>query len=181
MSVRPAFVLILSLMAGLLVSGYAFDPPAAAVEQPAHRSQTGSAVPAAAVVSVAPEPAWTTRARVLRVIDGDTLEVEVRRVFRVRMLGCWAPESKQDPRLPESKREAEKRRGLAAKANLIHLAEGKDVTVQIPLSPDGDVSKVWTMGRVLGRVWLVSDPAESLSERQVREGFATTEKREELK
>jgi hypothetical protein len=97
-----------------------------------------------------------------------------------RLLDCWAPELKLDPRLPESKREAEKRRGLAAKANLIHLAEGKDVTVQIPLSPDGDVSKVWTMGRVLGRVWLVSDPAESLSERQVREGFAT-EKREELK
>ena len=129
----------------------------------------------------APEPAWTTRAKVLRVIDGDTLEVEVRRVFRVRMLDCWAPESRSDPRLNEAKRAAEKSRGQAAKENLARLASGKEVTVQIPLSGDGDVSKVWTMGRVLGRVWLVEQPDKSLSVQQVEAGHATTEKPEELR
>lgn len=42
----------------------------------------------------APSPSWTTRAKVLRVIDGDTVEVEIRRTVRVRMLGCWSPEKK---------------------------------------------------------------------------------------
>ncbi len=128
----------------------------------------------------APSPSWTTRAKVLRVIDGDTLEVEIRRTVRVRMLGCWAPESKQDPRLPEDRRQAEKAKGQAAKSALAKLAEGQAVTVQIPLDSEGDIAKSITMGRVLGRVWLVSDPSESLSEKQVRKGHATVSKPEEF-
>lgn len=129
----------------------------------------------------APAPSWTTHAKVVRVIDGDTLEIEVKRVLRVRMLDCWAPESRRDPRLDESKQQAEKTRGQAAKAHLTELADGQEVTVQIPLSPDGDVAKVWTMGRVLGHVWLRSEPCESLSEMQVKAGHAKKEKPEELK
>jgi endonuclease YncB( thermonuclease family) len=125
-----------------------------------------------------PQPAWTTPAKVLRVIDGDTLEIEVRRVIRVRMLDCWAPESKLDPRLPEAQREAEKQAGQAAKANLQRLADGREVIVQIP--GDVDLAKAITMGRWLGRVWLKGD-GESLSEKQVKGGFATVKKREELK
>ena len=129
----------------------------------------------------APQPAWVTTAKVVRVIDGDTLEVEIRRVVRIRMLDCWAPESKQDPRIPELRRQSEKAKGQAAKAALTKLAEGKVVTVQIPLDADGDLAKSMTMGRVLGYVWLTSDPAESLSEKQVRNGHATIEKPEELR
>jgi endonuclease YncB( thermonuclease family) len=129
----------------------------------------------------APQPSWVTMAKVVRVIDGDTLDVEVRRVIRVRLLDCWAPESKQDPRLPEERRQAEKAKGQASKASLAKLADGKTVTVQIPVDADGDISKSMTMGRVLGHVWLASDPSETLSEKQVRNGHATIEKPEALK
>ena len=129
----------------------------------------------------APSPSWTTRAKVLRVIDGDTVEVEIRRTVRVRMLDCWCPESKQDPRLPESRRLAEKAKGQAAKQNLISLANGKEVIVSVPLSDDGDMAKFMTMGRVLGYVWLVDHPEKSLSAQQVEAGHATTEKPEELR
>lgn len=129
-----------------------------------------------AATQTAPEPNWTTRAVVTRVIDGDTVEVEIRRTLRVRMLDCWAQESRHDPRLPESERDAARERGQAAKAHLQQLADGRAVTVQIPLDPGGDMSRAITMGRVLGRVWLVDDPGESLAEKQVKAGHATAER-----
>jgi endonuclease YncB( thermonuclease family) len=156
------------------------EPLTAAVEPAVNSNITESPVPAA-VVETAPEPSWTTRARVIRVIDGDTIEVEIRRVFRVRLLDCWAPESKQDPRVPENRRAIEKQKGQDAKEYLIRLSDGADVVVQIPLTPDGDVSKVWTMGRVLGRVWLTKNPAQSLNRMMVASGHATTTKPEELR
>lgn len=125
-----------------------------------------------------PQPSWTTRAKVTRVIDGDTIEVEIKRVIRVRMLDCWAPESRSDPRLPKSEQNAEKLRGERSKENLRQLCEGKTVVIQIP--SDLEVAHLITMGRWLGNVWLEGD-GESLSEKQVRGGFADKEKPERLK
>lgn len=129
-------------------------------------------------VSSPPSPGWTTKARCLRAIDGDTIEVEVRRVIRVRLLDCWAPESKIDPRVSRTDQETEKFAGQASKEHLRKLVEGRDVVVQIP--SDVDVAKAITMGRWLGRVWLEGD-GESLSEKQVRSGFAEKVKPERLK
>ena len=128
----------------------------------------------------APDPAWTTIGTVTRCVDGDTLEVEIRRTIRVRLLDAWAPEAKIDNRLPAARQAAEKAAGLASKENLRRLCEGQQVIVQIPTDADGDVSKVFTLGRVLGRVWLTADRSESLSEKQVKGKFATREKRKEL-
>lgn len=125
-----------------------------------------------------PDPSWTTKARCLRVIDGDTIEVEVRRVIRVRMLDCWAPESKLDPRISQADRETEKFAGQASKENLRRLAEGRDVIVQIPAGED--VAKSITMGRWLGNVWLEGD-GESLAEKQVKGGFADRVKPEKVR
>lgn len=176
MKIQALIVLVVGFVAG----HFAGDPPTAAVAERTVLSPSAPTSPAA-VVESAPEPSWTTRARVIRVIDGDTIEVEIRRVFRVRMLDCWAPESKQDPRVPENRRAIEKQRGQDAKEYLIRLSDGADVVVQIPLTPDGDVSKVWTMGRMLGRVWLTSNPAQSLNRMMVASGHATTTKPEELR
>jgi endonuclease YncB( thermonuclease family) len=125
-----------------------------------------------------PAPGWTTQARCLRVIDGDTIEVEVRRVIRVRMLDCWAPESRIDRRVPEAAQTDEKAAGIASRENLRQLCEGKDVIVQIPSGED--VGKAITMGRWLGNVWVEGD-GESLSEKQVAGGFAETTKPERVK
>jgi endonuclease YncB( thermonuclease family) len=112
------------------------------------------------------------------VIDGDTVEVEVRRVIRVRMLDCWAPESRRDRRVAEAAQTDEKAAGIASRENLRQLCEGKAVIVQIPAGED--VAKSITMGRWLGTVWLEGD-GESLSEKQVRGGFAETTKPEKLR
>jgi len=127
-----------------------------------------------------PPTGLTTRVTVTRVIDGDTVEVEIRHRVRVRLLDCWAMESKSDPRLPEQGREAAKARGLAARDNLKALCDGREVILHVPTDGSGDVSKLWTMGRVLERVW-VDGSDKSLSELQVEAGHATTEKPEELK
>jgi len=125
-----------------------------------------------------PEPSWTTKATVISTVDGDTLDLEIRRTIRVRLLDCWAPETHLDGRLPESQRAAEKAAGLKSKEALTALAMGKPVILQVPTSED--LLKSTTMGRVLGRVWLEGDD-ESLSEKQVKSGNATKVKREELK
>ena len=124
------------------------------------------------VNEAAPVPSWTTNGIVTRVIDGDTVDVQVTRTIRVRMVDCWAPESHADSRLPVAERAAEKQRGQDSRLNLAGLAEGQAVIVQIPTSAGGDVAEVFTFGRALGRVWLESDPGESLNAKQVRGGFA---------
>lgn len=130
------------------------------------------------LVADPPEPSWTTRAVVTEVHDGDTLTVAIRRTIRVRLLDAWAPEVKADNRLPEARRAAEKAAGIASKKNLQSLALGKEVVLQVPT--DEDLLKATTMGRVLGTVWLEGSD-KSLNQLQVEGGFATREKREELR
>jgi endonuclease YncB( thermonuclease family) len=112
------------------------------------------------------------------VIDGDTIDVEVRRVIRVRLIDCWAPESRRDHRVSQAAQTAEKRAGIASRENLRQLCEGRDVIVQIPAGED--VATAITMGRWLGRVWLEGD-GESLNEKQVAGGFAERAKPERVK
>ncbi len=122
-----------------------------------------------------PPPSWTTQATVTHVVDGDTLDVEIRRTIRIRLIDCWAPESIIDKRLPPSEQAAAKRAGLASKAHLTLLALHQNVIVQIPTSPDGTFADSITLGRALGNVWTQNDPV-SLSEKQVAAGHATTTK-----
>jgi len=124
-----------------------------------------------------PEPSWTVKGTVVDVHDGDTVTVRVTTDLRVRLLDAWAPEIKADNRLPASKQAAEKTAGIKSRDALKELALNKPVILQVPTSED--LLKSTTMGRVLGRVWLEGDD-ESLSEKQVKSGNATREKREEL-
>lgn len=119
-----------------------------------------------------PSPGLTLDAECVRVIDGDTIEVEVKTRFHVRLIDCWAPESRTSD-------VTEKQKGLRSKARMIQLAEGRPVRVHVPLRKD--ITDVTTMGRVLGRVWLNTDGVPEradLSERMVSEGLATKEKRQ---
>lgn len=120
-------------------------------------------------VGDAPPLGWTTNCRVVGVVDGDTVDVEVTRTIRVRLLDCWSPESR-------TTNAAEKKLGLAAKEHLRAAADGCDATLFVPASPDGEVKDQTTLGRVLGHVWLVRSDGttgESLSEMQVKAGHAT--------
>lgn len=118
----------------------------------------------------APPRGWTTDCKIVGIVDGDTVDVEVKRVIRVRLLGAWSPESR-------TKDAAEKQRGIAAKEHLQAAAEGCDALLHIPGSVD--ISEWMTLGRVLGHVYLVNSDGttgESLAEMQVRAGHATPTK-----
>lgn len=98
----------------------------------------------------------TTPGYIHRVIDGDTLVFMVRGTFpvRVRLLDCWAPESRTlDPH--------EKELGLAAKQALAEF-EGQHGVLFIPTGQAAEVADLLTLGRVLGGVW-VHDDQQSLS------------------
>ena len=114
----------------------------------------------------APELGLCARAVVDRVIDGDTLDVELRLPVRVRLLDCWAPEVHG----------AEKPDGIRAKLELQELLpRGARVVVHVPTRQAHELSDVFTFGRILGNVWRTNDE-KSVSERMVELGFATAEK-----
>lgn len=128
-------------------------------------------------IGAAPAHGWSTPCRIVSTIDGDTIDVEVKRTIRVRLLDAWAPESR-------TTNADEKKRGLASKEHLRAMAEGCDATLFVPAGPDGDVKDLTTLGRVLGQVWLVrsdgTSEAESLAEMQVKAGHATRVKAERV-
>lgn len=111
------------------------------------------------VLEAAPEQATTVACEVVRVIDGDTVVVEVRQQYRIRLLDCWAPETKGET----------KEVGLASKGHLESLVvrHGKFGVLSVPWFED--LAKSWSLNRVLGRVWLGGN---DLSELQVDAGHA---------
>lgn len=119
---------------------------------------------------VCPPRGLTLDASIVRVIDGDTVVCESRFVYHVRLLDCWAPESRtKDP--------DEKQRGLASKARLVEIADQQPVRLHIPAGRS--LADVITFDRVLGYVWLTHDGTPelvSINERMVADGFATQEK-----
>ena len=91
---------------------------------------------------------WTYRAKVIRVIDGDTVDVDIDLGFgiwqkneRVRIMGIDTPESRTRDKI-------EKKFGLAAKAKLKTLL-GKTTVLQTTISKKG-VDMKGKFGRVLG-------------------------------
>lgn len=110
--------------------------------------------------------------QIVRVIDGDTVVVRSQIEYHVRLLDCWAPESR-------TKNTAEKSRGLQAKARMRELAAEKPCRVFMPAA--GSVTDMITMGRILGRVWILHEDSpspEDLSAVMVAEGLATKMKNE---
>ncbi len=120
-----------------------------------------------------PPPGITIDANVVRVIDGDTIVVSSTVEYHVRLLDCWAPES----RTLDAK---EKQKGLKSKARMTQLATGKVVRVHMP--GRSDITDMVTLGRVLGRVWILQSgvPApRDLSSIMVAEKLATETKSED--
>jgi endonuclease YncB( thermonuclease family) len=103
-----------------------------------------------------------SRGRIVRILDGDTADVEVRYVVRVRFASCWAPE----------KNTAD---GEKAWEDLQFHAGGKEVVVHIPTAKARSLADVLTLNRVVGSVWL-KGADESLSDWQIKRGNATKTK-----
>ena len=124
----------------------------------------------------APKPGWTTTGQCVRVVDGDTVVVQIVKQIRVRLLDCWCPETKLDHRVSETDRESEKRRGRGAREFTRSLVEGRQVVVTIPPDADGDIGDVFTLDRALGHVWLEENQDKSVSEQVVAAGHAVKSK-----
>lgn len=117
-----------------------------------------------------PQPGITHSCEVVRVLDGDTIEVRVESTMVVRLLDCWAPETHRtdDP--------TEKQRGLLSKAHLQSICRpGDQAIVNVPFGSKSHFGDDMTMGRVLGNVWIVGN-TKSLSELQVAAGHAKINK-----
>jgi endonuclease YncB( thermonuclease family) len=109
-------------------------------------------------------PCWQTEAEVTRVIDGDTVEVQIVRNIRVRLKDCWAPETR-------TRDEDEKRRGKESRRYLEGLIDGR--TVLLRVETDRDVGEMLTFGRVVGEIYL---NREDIGDLMVRSGHATKKK-----
>lgn len=112
----------------------------------------------------APPLGITARGTVDRIIDGDTLVMEIRDTrLHIRLLDCWAPETDT----PE---------GIAASEAITTLAPpGTRCWVHIPTEDANHFGQVMTFGRFLGRVWIEGDD-DDLSHHMVSLGHATREK-----
>lgn len=111
--------------------------------------------------AAAPQTATTVRCKVSRIVDGDTVQVIVSQIYRVRLKDCWAPEVRGD----------EKSKGLESKEHLRQFVQqhGLHGVLSVPWSED--VGKSWSMGRVIGDVW-IDGQERSLSEIQCAAGHA---------
>ena len=114
---------------------------------------------------LAPEPAVCYPARVFRVIDGDTVEVWLKLLADVRLLDCWAPERGTIE-------------GEAARSYLKTYLEGEDVLLWVPIHDTLELSKLFTFGRVLGRIFV---EGRDVSEQMVAVGHATEKRKRKRK
>ena len=110
---------------------------------------------------------WTYRAKVIKVIDGDTVDVDIDLGFgiwqkneRVRIMGIDTPESR-------TRNKIEKKFGLAAKAKL-KLLLGKKTVLKTTINKKG-VDMKGKFGRVLGD-FLLND--KSVAKIMCEEGHA---------
>lgn len=165
-SVRgPSFDLVSAILLALCVTcamlgvGYfvkdvvfAAQPEPAAVEDDA---------PGPIVVKEMPELGSYWPGRCIRVVDGDTIDVEVKKIVRVR-LNVWCPE------IHGPQREA----GLKAKFTLAKAIENKMGVVVIPWKDS--LKDELTLNRVLGRFVVNGDDAGGMMIRK-KLGAATKE------
>jgi endonuclease YncB( thermonuclease family) len=104
----------------------------------------------------------TDNCRIVKIVDGDTLDVLVTYKVRVRLAGCWSPEKNTAA-------------GEKAWEELEAYCGGKECTLFIPTSNARSAADVLTLNRVVGRVW-PKGAEKCLSEWQVSKGNATREK-----
>ena len=136
---------------------------------------------------VPPDPKLVVPCEVVEWHDGDTGTVRVTAEIRVRLLDCWAPEvtgrrlTEAEKKLPpEKQREileriaTEKQRGLDSLNSIQRMAPvGTKGQLEISLAGVERSDDLFTLGRVLGRVWV---DGQDLSARQVAAGQAKSAK-----
>ena len=103
---------------------------------------------------------WTYRCKIIKVVDGDTVDVDIdlgfgiwQRNERVRIMGIDTPESRTSDKI-------EKKFGLASKEKLKSLL-GKDAVLQTTINKKGEDMK-GKFGRVLGDFLVDKKPVSKI-------------------
>lgn len=107
-----------------------------------------------------PEPVVRIPCKVIEVVDGDTVTVEVTLRARVRLVDCWADERNT----PE---------GSAAQRYLQQAALQKEGLLEVEIVNMQRLDDAFTFGRILGRIYI---DGGDISQRVVRAGHAKASK-----
>jgi endonuclease YncB( thermonuclease family) len=133
--------------------------------------------------NVAPRAGIVVPCEIVEWHDGDTGTVRVTVDIRVRLLDCWAPETK-GRKLTDSEKKltkaeqlaivnainAEKQRGLESLKSVSQIAPiGSRGYLEIPFAGVERSDDLFTLGRLLGRVWINGN---DVSRSQVESGHA---------
>ena len=136
---------------------------------------------------IAPRAGFVVPVEVVEWHDGDTCTVRATVEIRVRLLDCWAPEvhgrslTDAERKMPPEKQKLiqrqiaeEKQRGFDSRTSAIKFAPvGAKGVLEIPFDGATRSDDLFTMGRVLGRVWV---DGKNVSALQVDSGHATAVK-----
>ena len=95
-----------------------------------------------------PQCGLTTKAKITRIVDGDTLEIEVKRTFAVRLV------HPNEDALEFNTPEKNTTEGKLSKETLEELAEGKDAIIFIPANDGYKLMDIQSFNRILGEVWV---------------------------
>lgn len=141
-----------------------------------------------AIADEAPRAGFAIPCEVIEWHDGDTCTLRVTCDVRVRLLSCWSPEihgrsltDDERKMSPEAQKKilgqiaVEKQRGLDAKLSALKFAPlGSRAMLEVPFDGADRSDDLFTMGRLLGRVWIDGNDISSL---QVDAGHATDMKK----
>jgi len=107
-----------------------------------------------------PQPVLRVPCKVVEVVDGDTVTVEVTLRARVRLTDCWAEERTTRP-------------GARATRYLQQCAMDRDGILEVDLGKMQRLDDAFSFGRILGRVYI---DGEDIGSRVVRAGHARVTK-----
>ena len=113
-------------------------------------------------------PKLVVPVEVIEVYDGDTLTVRLTLNIRVRLLDCWCPETK-------TRDLEEKAYGIHSRETMKEVCLGEKCLMTIPLEGHDRLDDVFTFGRILARIRVISSGLD-VSDEMVRMGEATKEK-----
>ena len=107
-----------------------------------------------------PELGWTTNAKLFRIIDADTIEIEINRTLCVRLKDLLAEEKEKDA-------------GKTAKEWLVaQLPPGTELVVFFPANNPTKLMDMNSFERVLGYVWLtINNVCTNLADYVVANGY----------
>ena len=108
----------------------------------------------------------------VRVLDGDTIEVEYRARAVVRLKDCWASELRRGS-------EESRADGVLALRALEAMADGRDGILTVQTENADAVGDVFSFGRAVGYFFPEGTPgSKSVNEMMVEQGFATARRAE---